>query len=164
MFKTKLAVLAVLALGLVGFGGVQAATADAAFCNSRLSAVYHTTYGGTGTAGYYGFDHILSNCTGVNGYEFRKSLINNNQETGFWNQSNGVIYRPPSPYNPIVQSFYGQWSSVGWSWYHDLPCSSSQAVQTVIPQGQFRIRNASTGTWGPWHVSTAWENTIWCGY
>jgi len=149
----------VLFLALVGatmaLAGVAAPAADAASCTSSLGNSYFPN-------GDYAFPHYLTNCTNVNGVEFRDVECCYSNTTGWQNASESIRYRPPQPQNPIVYGLYYAASSYGFTWYRHRICNNANVVKAVWVVSTFRIHNSVTGTWGGWYTSQGPLHDIWC--
>lgn len=146
--------IVVLTLLVSSFGFISAATpavASAANCTSTIGGIYFPN-------GDYAFPHNLTNCTGVNGVEFR----NQANYTGFENLSEGVFYNAPVPPNPLVYGLYYAASSYGFTWYRHRICNNANVVKVAYGEDQWRIHNSATGTWGTWYVAGGSWQDIWC--
>lgn len=131
-------------LGIVACLGFNTATASAANCTPLTYPVW---YGG----GYWNWQGVLDNCSGVNAVEFRPVstataylVDSRDHSVHFAISGGGYIYITAPQYRSTYQNIpWGQGCGAPHFYYYSAY--------------QYRIRNANGNTWGAYHVvGTTW--------
>lgn len=141
--KARLAVLLVVVVGVIGFGGI--AEAQAANCTLiSTSSTYWTGYDNK-----LKFDAHIQGCTtDVNQVQFTPA---SGQQGAGWNDLGWSIFIPATmAYYPATQTYISG-SPGPVQTYSETPWCA-HATHTVHTVWSYRIHNSSGGgSWGAWH-------------